>query len=112
MPEQDPSTGEVQHRDEVVDVTFPAGDQPPKVVQPREETFNLPAATGAPKAAAVLRRLVTTAPMGGDHLDPVGRHQLLVERITVIAAIADQPRREVCEEASIERGGDKVRLIR
>jgi hypothetical protein len=69
MPEQDPSTGEVQHSDEVVDVTFPAGDQPPIVVQPGEETFSLPAATGAPKAAAVLRRLVTTAPMGGDHLD-------------------------------------------
>jgi hypothetical protein len=42
--------------------------------------------------------------MGGDHLDAVGCHQLFVERVTVITAIADQARREVGEEAGVERG--------
>jgi hypothetical protein len=44
MPEQDSCTGEMQHADEVVDVTLPAGDQPPEVVQPSEKALDLPAA--------------------------------------------------------------------
>jgi len=107
MPEQDPSTGEVQHSDEVVDVTFPAGDQPPEVVQPGKEAFDLPAPTCTPQAAAILRDMPATAAMGRDHLDAVRRHQGFVERIAVVAAIANQPRREVREEAASRVAGTR-----
>ena len=34
----------MQHRHEVVDVTFPAGDETTEVMQPGEEAFDLPSA--------------------------------------------------------------------
>ena len=48
----------------------------------------------------------------GDHLNAVGGHELFVERVTVVAAVADQTRREVREEAGVKGSGDEVRLIR
>lgn len=102
----------MQHAEKVVDVTFPAGDEAPEVVQPRKEAFDLPAPTRTPQASAVLRDVAPPTPMRRDHLDAVGRHQELVERVAVVTAIADQPRREVREEPGVEGGGDEVRLIR
>ncbi len=102
----------MQHRHEVVDVTFPAGDETTEVMQPGEEAFDLPAPPRATQAAAILRDVTTAAAMRGDHLDAVRRHQGLVERVAVIAAIANQPRREIREEAGVEGWGDEVWLIR
>jgi hypothetical protein len=49
----------MQHRHEVVDVTFPAGDETTEVMQPGEEAFDLPA---PPRdAGAAILRDVTTA---------------------------------------------------
>jgi hypothetical protein len=68
--------------------------------------------TGGPHAAAVFRRLATTVPMGGAHCDPIGRHQLLIEGVTIVPAVAAQPHREVREAAGVEPGGKEVRLMR
>jgi hypothetical protein len=57
MPEQDSGTSEMEHGKEVVDVTFPAGDEPTEVVQPGEEAHNLPAPSGPTEAPNVLRGL-------------------------------------------------------
>ncbi len=45
-------------------------------------------------------------------LPGVRRQQRGIELIAVIAAIADQSRREIREEAGLEGGGDEVWLIR
>lgn len=112
MPEQDLGAGEMEHPDEVVDVTFPAGDEPPEIVQPGEESLDSPSPSRPPQASTVLGDDATTAPMRGNHLDAVGRHQLFVERVTVVTTIADQARREIGEETGVERGRDEMRLIR
>ena len=49
----------MQHRHEVVDVTFPAGDEMTEVMQPGEEAFDLPAPPRAMQAAAILRDVTT-----------------------------------------------------
>jgi hypothetical protein len=112
MPEQDSGAGEIQHRDEVVNVAFPAADETPEVMKPSREVFDLPAPSGAAQTAPVLDEVTTATAMRHDHLDAVGLHQDCVERVAGIPAIADQAGREVREEAGVEGGGDEVRLIR
>src|SRR6266542_3520760 len=103
MPEEDSSAGEMEQGEQVLDVTLPAGDEPTAVVQPKRRSIF--------QRRRVRRRhrpscgLTTTAAMGRDHLDPVGGHQLLIECVAIVAAIADQTRGEVREEAGVEGGG-------
>ncbi len=96
MPEEDSGAGEMQQAQEVVDMTLPARDETTRVVEPREEPFDLPASARATERTA----------------DAVLGHQTFVEGIAVVAAVADQSRREVREEAGVDGGGDEVRLIR
>src|SRR5260221_9230400 len=112
MPEQDPSTGELQNAEEVLDVIFPACDEAAGVVEPGEETFDLPAAAGAAQGASILRGCPTAPAMPGDHLDAVSIAEDSIEGLAVVAAIANQPRREVREEARVEGGRDKVGFMR
>jgi len=112
MPEEDAGAGEMQQAEEVVDVPFPASHKPPEVVEPGKKSFDLPAVTRTTDTPPIPCDRPTPASVRGDHLDPVGRQQLLVERVAVIAAVTDQPRREVREEAGLEGGVDEVRLIR
>src|SRR5262245_7770429 len=102
----------MQHAEEVVDVTFPAGHETPEVVEPSEEALDLPAPSRAPQASTVLGEVAPSTPMRGDHFDAIGCHQEFVERVAVVAAVADQSRREVREEAGVKGRGDEVRLIR
>src|SRR6266568_1981174 len=101
MPEEDSGAGEMQQAQEVVDMTFPARDETTRVVEPREEPFDLPASARATERTAILRG-PSTPPVCRDHLDAVLGHQTFVEGIAVVAAVADQARREVREEASLD----------
>jgi hypothetical protein len=80
-------------------------------MQPGEEAFDLPTAADASERTPVLRARAAV-PIRGDHFDPIRAHQRVVERIAVVAAIADQPRGKIGEEAGLEGGRDEVRLIR
>src|ERR1700676_952984 len=94
----------MQHGDEVLDLVFPARDEPPRVVKPGKQAFDFPAAARAAQRAAILRAAALT-PVRGDHLDPVGGHEGRIKRITVVAAVDDQARQEVDEEAGVKGGG-------
>ena len=104
--------GSALHHPEVVgEAALPPGDDAPRVVEPGEEAFDLPPAAHAPERATVLRA-APAATVRRDHLDAIRVQELRVERIAVVAAIADQARREIGEEAGIEGGRDEVRLMR
>ena len=92
-------------------MTLPAGDDTARVVEPGEEPFDLPASARASEWSSILGASAA-APIRGDHLNAVRRHQHVVERVAVVAAFADQTRREVGEKPGVERGGDEVRVIR
>ena len=112
MAKQYFGAGELEKPEKVLNRVFPAGDQTARVVEPGEDAFDLPAAFGAAERAAVLRGDPATATMARDHLDAIVRAQLRVERITVVAAIADQSLGEVGEEPGVEGRRDEVWLIR
>ncbi len=112
MPEQDARAGELEHAEKVLDMVFPAGDQAARVVKPSEEPLNLPTAAGAAQRPAVLSHTAAASAMAGNHFDPVPGAQEGVERIAVIAAVADQARRERAEEAGVEGRGHEVAFIR
>src|SRR4249920_1180842 len=111
MPEQDPRTGELEKAQKVLDMIFPPGHETAGVVEPGEETFDFPPALDSAKRPTVLR-LATPSAVCGDHLDAVASPERRVERVAVVAAVADQSRRELGEEARVEGGGDEVGLIR
>ena len=112
MPEQDSGTGELQHAEEVLDVKLPARDEATGVVEPGKQPFDLPAAARPAQRAPVLGGRPTAPAMPGDHLDAVLIAEDLIEGVAVVAAVADQARRELREEARIEGGGDEVGLMR
>src|SRR6266699_3978011 len=87
MPEEDSGAGEMQQAQEVVDMTFPARDETTRVVEPREEPFDLPASAHAAERTAILRGPLTP-PVYRDHLDAVLGHQTFVEGIAVVAAVS------------------------
>src|SRR5436309_95852 len=94
MPEEDSGAGEMQQAQEVVDMTFPARDETTRVVEPREEPFDPRASARATERTAILRG-PSTPLVCRDHVDAVLGHQTFVEGIAVVAAVADQARREV-----------------
>ena len=113
MPEQDAGARELQHPEKVLDVILPASDQPTGVVQPGEEAFDFPASPPPTQWPAILGGgAAAIAFVSGDQFDAVAVAQQRIERVAVIAAIADQSRGEFGEEARVEGGGDEVRLIR
>jgi hypothetical protein len=90
MPEQDARARQVQHPKEVLDVKFPAGDEPTGVMQPGKEALDLPATPTSPKGSAILgARAATVDAVCRDHLDAIALAQQRIEGITVVAAIAD-----------------------
>jgi hypothetical protein len=81
-------------------------------MDPGGEAFDFPAAAGAPQGAPILRRRTTAPAMPGDHLDLVALAQRRIQRVAIVAAGADQAQREFREEARVERGRDKMGLMR
>jgi hypothetical protein len=87
-------------------------DQTPKIAQPGEKAFNLPTPPIASEWTPILRSGTdTSAAMGRDHLD-AQVSQLCIQRIGIIGFVADQPLREVADEAGVEGGSDEGNLAR
>ena len=80
-------------------MAFPAGDQAAEVVQPGEEPLHLPASFVPAQRPAILS-FAPPPPVGRDQLDVVFVPEVLVEPVRVVSLVADQPRRELLEEAS------------
>ena len=112
MPKEDSGAGQLQQAEEVVDVILPAGDESARVVEPGEEAFDLPATARPPERAPILGRRATAAAVPSDHLDPVVLAQNPIERVAIVATVADQSVGELREETGVEGGGDEVRLMR
>jgi hypothetical protein len=75
MPEKDPGTGELKEAEKGLRVILPPRDDAPPVVEPREQTFDLPAASRPPDTSAVLGEDAAAPAMRGDHLDAVAGQQ-------------------------------------
>jgi len=83
-------------------VTFIAGDEATEVLQPREESFDLPAAAVAAQLPPVLR-LAASPAVGGDQFDIAFRSQSGIELVRIVGLVADQAGRRLGEELRVER---------
>jgi hypothetical protein len=90
MSRENNEAAELKHAEEVSFLMFPAADQSAKVVKPSEEALDFPAAAVTTQFAAVLGALSTAIVLvGRDESDAVFWQRALVERITVVGAVAD-----------------------
>src|SRR6266436_5104049 len=98
MSQEDHGGCEVNHPEEVGWVAFPASDDATIVVEPGKEPFDFPSASGPTERPTVLGARTTIWVMPGNQFDPVGLAQMRVKTVTVVAAVADQARRERVEK--------------
>src|ERR1700688_774140 len=90
MPQEDNEAAELEHAEEIVLVIFPAADESAEIVEPGKEALDFPAPTVATQFAAVLSALATAVVLvGRDEPDAVFLPETLIERITVVGAVAD-----------------------
>src|SRR5262249_55634296 len=113
MPQEDDGGSQVKHREEIFRVAFPADHDTAIVMQPREQAFYFPSTVIAPQHAAIFGE--SSGAYGAvwrDHLDTVVLHQMLVQAVAVVGAVADQPFRKVGEESFVESGFDELGFMR
>lgn len=92
-------------------MVFPSGGESAEVLQPGEEPFDLPSPAIAPQSASVLCFPSAVGAVGRDHLDAILPH-LRVQCIRVVGLVADQPFRQLVEEASGQNSFHKPTLGR
>ena len=113
MPQEDNSTSELNHPEEILWVVFPANDNATKVMKPSEQALDLPATAVTAQAATVLS-------CGGhahkfvrrDELHTVTFLDALVQRIAVVSAVTNHSLGSFPEEALLERGFDEFGFMR
>lgn len=92
MPKQDSRTAEVNKGEEVFDVTFVANHQPAAVEQPGKEAFDLSPAELSSQLPAVLGPLALSSfSVGGVEEDSLFFKQPLVELVTVVGPVSNEP---------------------
>ena len=100
MPKENHRACEVQKAGEIGGAPLIAGDESPRVLQPGKQPFDFPAAFIAAQGASILREVDAVGPMRGDQLD-AAVSQVLVEPVTVIGGIADEPCGMVGQETGV-----------
>ena len=90
-----------------------ANDKPTEVLEPGEQTFDLPAALVPPQRSAVLGGWFTSiAPMRSDHLHTPFVFQPTVQFVAVVRLIPDHALGQVIEEAGVQCGVNERYLVR
>src|ERR1700686_1203154 len=113
MPQEDYEATELGHGEEFGFMMFPAADQSAEVVEPREEPLDFPAAAVAAQFAAILSALAAAVVLvGRDEPDAVLLPQALIERITVVSAVADHSLWFGSRETLFDGGFDEFGFMR
>lgn len=74
MPDEHEHAGEVNESEEVFDLVLPSSYESAIVLQPSEESFDLPATAVASQWTAILSFPFAVRSIGRDHLDAVIAH--------------------------------------
>src|SRR5580658_8987466 len=113
MSQEDYSACELNHPEEILWVVLPANDDATVIMEPSEQTLDLPATTVAAQHPAVLRRFsVSRGAVRRNQLNTKTLANLGVQRIAVVSAIADQPLGSFGEEAPLDGGFDESCFMR
>lgn len=91
MSEKDKSAAELEEGEIVFGMAFPADDEPAKVVQPSEKTFDAPAFGVASHPASIIEGgFVSSAAVGGQRQDFLFQEPL-AQGIAIIGFVGNQP---------------------
>jgi hypothetical protein len=103
----------LDHGEEIFRVIFPSHHNATKIMKPREQAFDLPAAAAvAAQGATVLGCwLAAVLAVRRDQMHTQGVAQALIQRITVISFVADQSRGSFWGESLLESGFDEDGFI-
>ena len=113
MPQEDNEAAKLKHGEKVGLVIFPAAHKSAEVVEPSEETLDFPAAAVAAQFAAVLSVLPTAIVLvGRDQPDTMFLPKAVIERITVVGAVADHSFWFGSRETLLDGGFDEFRFMR
>src|ERR1700674_1328898 len=113
MPQEDDGTSKLHHPEEILWVIFPANDDTTKIMKPRKQTLDFPAAPVAAQYAAVLRGgFASSGLVWSNQLHTEALADLHVQWVTVISAVADHALGSFGKEALFERGSDELCFMR
>jgi hypothetical protein len=100
MSEHHVQAGEMYESEEVFDVVFPSGNESSEVVHPGKEPLYFPSFAIAAQLASILGSAFSSTSVRRDQLDTVFGGELFIQRVRVVGFVADEPGRELIEEAS------------
>ena len=100
MPEHHIQASKMDESEEVFDVVFPSIDESSEVMHPGEEVLYFPALAVAAQLATILGFVFSSTSVRRDQLDAVFGGEFFIERVRVVGFVADEPGRELIEEAS------------
>ncbi len=87
-------------------------DEASVVMEPCEETFDLPAASIAPERATVLAHAFAVGEIRRDELDPTLLEKAFVQGVAVVGFVSDQPVDRIGNECVVESLFDERDLVR
>jgi hypothetical protein len=103
MPQEDDGTSKLHHPEEILWVVFPTNDEAARIMKPREQALDFPAAPITTRYAAVLRRGFALSAMArSNQLHTEALANLQIQRVTVVCAVGS-----FGEEALLDRGFDE-----
>jgi len=79
----------VEHSEKVLGEAFIAHDEPPKVLQPGKESFDLPSPSISPQRATVLRALCPGPPVRRNEFHAMSR-QFRIQSVRLVGVVADE----------------------
>ena len=105
MPEQDHNAGELDEAKEVLGVILISNYQPAEVVEPGEQTLNLPATFKSPQSPTILGLSIRSAAFAVwcDHFRAELVEYVSVQPVTIIGFVAYQSLWDVGDEPLLER---------
>ncbi len=101
----------MEHPEKVLGEALIAHDDPPKVLQPRKEAFDLPSPSIAAQRATVLRPPCPGPPVWRNQFDAIAR-QFGIQSVRLVSVVSDETRGELADKSLCECGlnqGDFVR---
>ena len=93
----------MEHPEKVLGESLIAHDNPPKVLQPGKQSFDLLSPSVASQRATVLRPLCPRPPVGCNQFDAMAR-QFGVQSVRLVRVVADETRGELPDKSLRECG--------
>src|SRR5262245_34743949 len=114
MPEKDQEAGQLDKAEIILGMILIANDESAKIKQPGEQSLNLPTALEATQCTTVLGDAIhpTTGAVWSNHLGTKLLQHFLVQRVTVVALVANEALRHIGDKSLLQGLTDQFHFSR